>query len=181
MLYFNQRLTPAPPTVKRWFYRCSDCLSVAAAESIDADPSLKCDCGGSMRSLGHVRRFRVVNVELHTPCDGRCTNAHGPSCGCACGGENHGSQALVEVVRDAGGIPTLKAGNMERATEYRAARDAAVARIAKRHAYAIDAKARGEFIREGYWEWRGDSEALAHARALKSHKGRLKALAEVCK
>lgn len=170
-----------PATAKRYYYKCRDCLSVATHESVQPNHDLKCDCGGRMPMMGHVHRFRVVNVELHTPCDERCTNASGPSCDCACGGVNHGSGHLVELVRDVGGIPTLKAGNMERASEYRAARDAARERIAKRHAYVIDAKARGQYVTAGYWEWQQDVSDLNHACGLKNHKNRLAKLAEVCK
>jgi|ERR1051325_3043711 hypothetical protein len=55
--------------------------------------------------MGKVHRNRLVNIELQTPCDGRCTGAQGPSCDCQCGGANHGSNKLVEVIRDAGAIP----------------------------------------------------------------------------
>jgi hypothetical protein len=49
--------------------------------------------------MGEVKKHRVFNRTFEVPCDGRCTNAQGPSCDCPCGGENHGSQKVVEVSR----------------------------------------------------------------------------------
>lgn len=41
------------------------------------------------RLLKHSLVKGFLNPDV--PCDGRCINAHGPSCDCACGGKNHGS------------------------------------------------------------------------------------------
>lgn len=51
--------------------------------------------------MGKVHRGRLVDVRYAPPCDGRCTNAQGPSCDCQCGGANHGSGRLVEVITKA--------------------------------------------------------------------------------
>ena len=60
----------------------------------------------------HVRMGKVVpgkkallSPEYLTPCDGRCTNAKGPSCDCKCHGANHGTGRLIERW-----VPTGKVG-----------------------------------------------------------------------
>lgn len=51
------------------------------------------------------RRQRLVEEGQAAPCDGRCTNAVGPTCDCVCGGRNHGTKALVTVSFDRGPVP----------------------------------------------------------------------------
>lgn len=96
----------------RHFYRCSDCLSVVATDAkihaVQVPPSYLCSygecgaCGGHIEYLGEVCRDRLVRRELRVPCDARCTGASGPHCECQCGGENHGSNRLVEVIVESG-------------------------------------------------------------------------------
>lgn len=50
-----------------------------------------------IKHMGTVLKHRVTIFHEEVPCDGRCTNAQGPSCDCSCGGENHGSQKVIEV------------------------------------------------------------------------------------
>lgn len=111
---------PAPVALKptrRHFYRCADCLTVAAsevktayhAEGYAAPKHGKCGaCGGELEYMGEVQRDRLVKHGLETPCDDRCTNARGPCCDCKCGGANHGSDLLVPVTYDCGGVPRLE-------------------------------------------------------------------------
>lgn len=97
----------------RHFYRCSDCLGVVAvSESTEYRTERgyvaygTCgSCGGSMEYMGRTSRDRLVKDHLLCPCDDRCTSALGPHCSCRCGGENHGSNMVVAVTRDQGGIP----------------------------------------------------------------------------
>lgn len=63
--------------------------------------------GVRLSLMGRVDRNRLFVSGLACPCDGRCTNAVGPSCDCSCGGKNHGSGRLVEIVRDNGAAPRL--------------------------------------------------------------------------
>ena len=56
------------------------------------------------RVMGKVLMGKVYDVSLRPPCDGRCTNAQGPSCECQCGGANHGSQKLVEHLTEVKGV-----------------------------------------------------------------------------
>ena len=99
----------------RHFYRCSDCLSVVATDAkirpVQVPPSYlysygECSaCGGPVEYLGEVCRDHLVRRELRVPCDARCTSAIGPHCECQCGGENHGSNRLVEVIVESGSLP----------------------------------------------------------------------------
>lgn len=113
-------------------------------------------------------------------CDARCTNAPGPSCDCRCGGVNHGSGRVVAVELDAGGVPRLKVEHPDdlraRATEYRTA----VGPLRERQRDMVARRA-GEVYpwnRPSPTErWLGDQ--LARITSMRTHKGRLKAIAEV--
>ena len=53
-------------------------------------PCSQCDynkIGDNARMIGKAIKGRVVE---NTPCADKCISATGPSCDCACGGENHG-------------------------------------------------------------------------------------------
>lgn len=100
----------------RWFVRCKDCLTVAAIDAVwhttwQAYEGLQkhvCGiCNGKIEAMGKVQQERLANTENRWPCDNRCTSAIGPNCDCSCGGKNHGSNMIVEVTVDAGGIPKL--------------------------------------------------------------------------
>jgi len=81
--------------LKRYFYRCRDCLTVVANESEHPVKPAACDaCEGSIECLGRVVPSGK-RAAKSTPCDYRCTNARGPNCDCVCGGRNHGSWADV--------------------------------------------------------------------------------------
>lgn len=64
-----------------------------------------CRKGTSHGIMGLVQGRRLRQEDLSPVCDGRCTNARGPSCDCKCRGENHGSQRVVARTIDAGVIP----------------------------------------------------------------------------
>src|SRR3990167_5830002 len=114
----------------RWFFRCSDCLSVVAAD-LDAMPPRTADCGAcdgfrTIEVMGRMKRTAIPY--LVTGGDARCTHARGPSCDCSCNGKNHGSGLLVEIEHTAG-IPRLRAVDSAKARafaeEWRGARGSA--------------------------------------------------------
>jgi hypothetical protein len=167
--------------VKRYYYRCSDCCSVTAIEAERAPVDLRGSCGGAMELMGEVRRFIVWNVEKHAACDSRCTGAGGPSCNCSCGGANHGTGAVREVLRNGQGIPTVSACDVARGDAFRSALDAARSRYKHRHARTLALKSEGSWVdSDSYWAMENDRAAISHARGLKSYSGRMKALAAVC-
>lgn len=173
-----------PRAPQRWFYRCRDCLTVCAVRGSKL-PELECSCGGRFETMGMVQRHRLVLTGLECPCDGRCTGAVGPSCDCQCGGENHGTGALVRVTYDAGPVPRIVAPDADqriaRAAEYRAALATADAAIEAKLGDTMRTMAAGGWISDrGLWErcYRA-RKARAHACGLKTHGGRLRALARL--
>ena len=159
--------TPEPVTRQaKHYYRCADCLTVAATVEKLADgrdtygyptgrPAAVCDaCGGGIEYMGEVHRDTLHTSKGWAPiCDGRCTHATGPSCDCKCGGKNHGSHLVVEVVT-VSGLPRLgiqgpqarMAGEMWRGliARYRLAWRA-------RFGYVTDAKRSGRYLDPSEW------------------------------
>jgi len=88
-------------------YRCSGCLDVVFASESCRDGVACGACGGGLEFLGRVTGDRLTATVEQCACDGRCTGAVGPQCSCQCGGVNHGTGRLVEVVRDLGAVPRL--------------------------------------------------------------------------
>src|SRR5688572_26941387 len=103
--------TPAKPT-RRAFYRCGQCCHVFAIAQTERGPvkGLTCACEGECAFMGFVARAgnRLFDHGKACPCDARCTHAKGPSCDCSCGGANHGTQALVDVIIDLGAAPKIR-------------------------------------------------------------------------
>ena len=187
----RQALAVEPKPQPRHYYRCVDCLSVAAAdqETKYYDPAVNrfaygfCGaCGGRLEYMGHVHRERIYQTQYVCPCDARCTNAPGPNCSCRCGGKNHGSNLVVAVEVDAGGIPTLRIDPKAAAKgkAYRELLAAVDAAIEARFGRVIHAKRMGEYLTggeysqycNGTWLIRKKYEAMA----LRSHAGRNKRL-----
>lgn len=170
----------------RHFYRCADCLSVVATETRveyrDERGWLRhglCGaCGGRMEYMGQVERDRLVRIEHQCPCDARCTSALGPRCDCRCGGANHGSNRVVAVTVDAGGIPTMHVGPkaLSKAQAYRQLVNSVRQAIEARYGRVIEAKRRGEYLSwpdfsaylSGTWFVR----QLHAAMELRTHAGR---------
>lgn len=111
----------------RWYYRCLDCLSVAASNERLPRGSKCGACGGCVSEMGQVSGCRITRTEMQCACDARCTGASGPSCDCSCKGENHGTGRVVPVVRDLGPVPVLAIVPTDKAighaAEFRAAID----------------------------------------------------------
>jgi hypothetical protein len=180
------------------FYRCSDCLSVVTTTSkihpVQFPPTYSFSygdcgaCGGRMEYLGEVCRDSLVRRELRVPCDARCTNAIGPHCECQCGGENHGSHRLVEVVVETGKAPRFRVPEnaRARAEEYRellrAVRSAHDARFGR----VYQLKRNGVYLSPPDWYHfcegqRGQrvNEQISTARELRSHGARNRKLTTI--
>ena len=169
--------------MRRHYYRCCDCLVPMVLES-DRRPSPLpvCVCGGTLEYMGVVHRHRVLELEDRSPCDDRCTGATGPNCDCQCGGENHGSGRVITVVRADHGAATVVALDPEvqiaRAKEWRDAKDRLTAAIQScRLASSFRDYAAG--VRVGssaFLEIRHVAEKRSHAKRLKTHNGRIRAI-----
>lgn len=104
---------PTETIVHRYFYKCNVCLGAFATDGHPERGSL-CDCGGRLECMGRVKRHRLVEGAMGTPCDARCTNASGPKCDCQCDGANHGSKMIVFFERDLGGVPRVVSSDADR-------------------------------------------------------------------
>ena len=62
-----------------YYHKCNDCLTPFSSTERHID---FCDCNGSVEFMGVVQGDKYVKTENRSPCDGRCTHAHGPSCDC---------------------------------------------------------------------------------------------------
>jgi hypothetical protein len=169
----------AKPAVKvqRHCYRCSECLAVFFVDGKRID--VACACGGQAQHLGRVQAESLWHDKVECACDSRCTGARGPSCNCKCGGENHGTDAVVEVVVHAGkcrdGWAAMNAPNSEKLAEYRAAYETAKARFVAR--YGTDPRAWLPY--EEYRQRETDRTNLHRAHGLQTHRARMRVLASV--
>jgi hypothetical protein len=173
--------------MNRFCYRCTDCLFVVFTE--ESVSGAECEaCGGKFEYMGRVapKGRRLYEVVTQCACDGRCTGAVGPSCDCSCGGVNHGSGAVVRVIKDQGAVPRLAARDADKqlaaAVEYRNALRGAQGRLGAEFGSSVEAYKNG-FPRlhwETYNEIRQAYRGIAKAKALRTRGGRLKALARVC-
>ena len=174
-----------PPVPERYFLRCKDCLSVTVVVADREPAGHVCGaCGGMVESLGAVRQEHLWHPEFRVPCDARCTSATGPNCNCMCKGENHGSNRIVEVQVDTGTVPTVTPKNIEQAKqwadEYRTAKGLVDAAIKTKYGRAMARKEAGEHIPDDeFYGMRWAYERFNKAKKLRSHKGRLKALADL--
>ena len=163
---------------ERHFYRCLDCLSVAACNERLRDG--KCGaCGGYLEYMGRVQRDRLVTTGTECACDDRCTSALGPICGCKCGGINHGTHRVVSVTYDHGDVPTLNVVDTQKsrlvAQEWREAVEAVSAEYASlndRKRYSSGWLSEDDFSRLCKL-----GNALRAARKLRQHAARMKRLA----
>jgi hypothetical protein len=176
----------------RHFYRCADCLSVVATEAkiqpVQIPPGWAYSygdcaaCGGAIEYLGQVHRDQLQRTELRVPCDSRCTGATGPHCSCQCGGENHGSNRVVEVVVETGKAPQVlvPADAKVKAETYRALVHAVRTAHNARFGRLFEAKRNGAYLNTGDWfEYREGqllNGRILEARQLRSHAVRNKRL-----
>lgn len=176
--------------MSRWFIRCRSCLLVAALDGqSDYCPSagrklnMLCSaCEGQIEVMGRVYLdTRLVTDASRCPCDTRCTSAKGPNCDCSCGGKNHGSNLLVQVVVDAGPIPVvtmptgLSAAAQQRAADFKAALERA-----QFACNALSERRRERFLSNDEFRRLYNLErAIRKAKAARTHVGRMKVLAGV--
>lgn len=167
--------------LRRAFYRCRTCCHVCAIHQTDSKTmaDLRCACEGAMELMGFVTGNRLLREEDRCPCDERCTHARGPKCDCVCGGENHGTQAVVTVTVSAGGVPMIAvldtAEIRRRAAEYR---DARAPLLARRDALEAQRSASGWLDGPYFNELCAINRTLSYAHGLKTHKARIKALSK---
>lgn len=171
----------------RWYFRCPDCLAVAAVDADKNPGNVECSlCQVRMEPMGRVSKplGLLVRDEERCPCDERCTCANGPSCSCKCGGKNHGSGLVVPFERVTGKIPQLRPPDPRapaRRDEWRRALEHAKEADPGRDQAAR--KAAGEYLSPGdfarYLEHRRWIKELARIRGLRSHHGRMAALARL--
>lgn len=174
------------PKINRHYYRCRSCCHVVAIEgalaSVRAENGTeykeRCICDGKLELMGRVgRKPGLVFDSERCACDSRCTNATGPSCDCSCKGENHGTHRVVPIEVDAGGVPRLKVEDAvacrARAAEYKAAMEPLRAELRRLY------EARPAWRHSATREEDDLRSAMGRASALRTHKGRLKAIADV--
>ena len=176
----------------RHFYRCEDCLSVVATE-VAIRPTYKpgtyypqyanCDaCGGDIEYMGQVCRDHLEKTALVCACDDRCTSALGPMCSCRCGGENHGTNRVVEIVIETGKLPRLLVppDAKVKADEYRALLAEVRSAIDARYGRLFQQKRDGRFLStpefSQFCEGQRISRDMHKARVLRTHSGRNKKL-----
>jgi hypothetical protein len=184
-------LAHAPKRAARHFYRCADCLTVAVTESQLARArdgyygSWYGHCGachGKLEYMGEVTRDRLIKTSLQCPCDDRCTSARGPHCDCKCGGANHGSNLLVEVTKDAGGMPSLAIDPAAKlkGDHYRALCQQFESTWKPAYQAVSLAKGRGEFLNSSefraYLQSSRLRSAFGEAKQLRTHRARNRAI-----
>lgn len=171
----------------RHFYRCRSCCHVIAIEGTlevevtdqGAQYKARCACEGKLELMGRVgRKPGLVLDSERCACDARCTNATGPSCDCSCGGANHGTHRVVAIEVGAGGVPRIMSLDatecLRRAEEYKAAMEPHRAELrAMREARAWRYNSRPSCDEDRL------ARALGHISALRTHKGRLAAIAKM--
>lgn len=165
---------------KLTFFKCNDCLtSFTSLVKVDL-----CACGGKVECMGTVKGDKYIRTEERCACDKRCTHALGPSCDCVCGGENHGTGRVVEIVIESGVARSASVDNVAlgRAAEFRRTRDDALRAYKQRWGSVDEAKQRGEFIPKDTWlAWRKAQEALETACKGKVHSNRIKQLVKLAR
>ncbi len=186
--------TPAPTFTTRYFYRCADCLTVAATltriPEVRRDwlllPDAVCEaCGGKIEFMGETVRNRTITLEVgfRAICDGKCISATGPNCDCKCGGAHHGSGMVVPIHQD-GPIPRLAvpAKAREKGEAYRALVAQVEASWERKYRAAITAKYQG-WVPSDVFALFCDSgrerASINAAKQMRSHAGRNKHLAEI--
>lgn len=164
--------------VNRHFYKCPLCLAVAAVDAPHQQAITCGHCNAQMEYMGRVAGERLAKDEVRCACDFRCIDALGPKCDCSCGGKNHGSGKVVVVTVDAGKLvaeckPSAK--QVMESKEYQQTLEAALSEWRVLN----NAKNAGFIPRDQFCRWLALERTITAARKLRSHAGRMKALAAV--
>ena len=178
---------------------------IRGAEDAACAPVLKAGCpfvcgagAGTVERMGQVQPEggRITMVTGHAyACDASCCHARGPKCDCSCGGANHGAGILATIltIDDNGttqarfaAAPKSAADAVKRAAEFRAAMltlDGAVDVIqAARSALATKRSTSGWLSNDDFrttLKLRDWLRAQADLKSLRTHQGRLKAIAKL--
>jgi hypothetical protein len=159
-----------------YYHKCDDCLTAFSS------PEKKihfCDCNGTVTLMGEVQGNKYIRKEDRSPCDGRCTDACGPMCDCICGGANHGTGRLVQVVVAEGIIKAtgLSEEDVNRAILYRGLRDHAEKLYSDKYGQAQQMRGNYQFVeRDIYLGMIKARRKLDHAISLRVHGTRINAL-----
>lgn len=179
--------------------RCTDCLDVAFcdaplitspggaravstawARSLSGCPN---NCGGRVELLGRVIAQHVYREHEATACDERCTAAPGRKCACSCKGENHGTGRTITVLDGGQVMPREQplATAIARAAAWRAACAAFRQAFDARYGRVLADKAAGRWLPsfDEYLTATRLQQAMNRARALRSHAGRMAAVARL--
>ncbi len=175
-----------------WYLRCRVCLTVVSVNWTDPrlspeDALRNAECGtcrGAIEIMGRVARSRRLEqyAETVAACDERCVDATGPNCNCACGGENHGTGRVVELWRDAGGVPRVAVPTSDeaaaRVAEFHALRAEFDAAAESSGLKALRERRRGGWLEPVAYSRLTSLELIAsdyrHAMAMRTAKGRAK-------
>lgn len=159
-----------------FYHKCDDCLTPFASTERKVD---LCDCNGSVTFMGQVQGNKYIKTEDRPPCDGRCTNACGPMCDCECGGANHGTGKLIQVVVAEGLVKAtgLTEEDIERAQMYRKFRDYAENLFDQKFGQMIALSKTGTRMNyDDYRAMRNARNKLDKATSLRVHTTRINAL-----
>jgi DNA-directed RNA polymerase subunit RPC12/RpoP len=116
---------PGKTATGRTVGSCGECGAGIATDGATADTVTKCpQCGA------RVRLAMVYGERSSIPCDGRCMGAVGPSCSCACGGDNHGGWNMRIDLVPVWDRDRARAVQERRRAEHAARRQAKTDRIA---------------------------------------------------
>lgn len=178
--------------------RCRDCLDVAFCDAplVETYGGAKVvsaafvaglkgcpnGCGGKLELMGRVTAKRCYRETVAPACDARCTAATGPDCSCQCKGHNHGTGRTVTVLECGTAVPRGEpnAKALERAAEWRAARERCNALAAAAFGDVLERKARGEYVPDFglFLKARSFRECVGRIAGLRTHAGRMRGMAE---
>lgn len=164
-----------------YYHKCDDCLTAFSSTERKID---LCDCSGAVSYMGQVHGNKYIRTEDRPPCDGRCTNACGPMCDCQCGGANHGTGKLVQVIVAEGKlkITGLTEEDIERANVYRKFRDYSENLYQQQYGAIIQNVKNNIWVdRSDYFKMLNARKKLDKAISMKVHNSRIKALADFIK
>jgi len=86
--------------MNKHYFKCIDCLTPVMTLEKNTN-NHTCDCGGSeFEYMGKVTGSYLTQQTEVCKCNELCAHAAGPSCSCACNGQNHGDQMKAYEVKN---------------------------------------------------------------------------------